>query len=151
MTWELPLDEWRCVLEVNLTGAFLCCKAVIPQMLQQCYGRIVNISSISGKEGNAEIVAYAASEAEVISLTKTLGKELARTEIRINCVTPAAIRTSIFDQCPRTMSNPWLRRSRSAVSDVQRNSHPSSPGLPSLSASFSAGAVFDLSGGRATC
>ncbi|HEV8256889.1 MAG TPA: SDR family NAD(P)-dependent oxidoreductase, partial [Casimicrobiaceae bacterium] len=97
-TWEYPVDAWRQVMEVNVNGVFLCNRAVVPAMLKQDYGRIVNIASVAGKEGNPNASAYSASKAAVIGLTKSLGKELARTGIRVNCVTPAAVKTAIFDQ-----------------------------------------------------
>jgi len=98
LTWEYPLDEWRKVIDVNLHGVFHCNRAVVPVMQRRDYGRIVNIASIAGKEGNPTACAYSASKAAVIGLTKSLGKELARSGIRVNCVTPAAVRTAIFDQ-----------------------------------------------------
>src|SRR3989441_10464351 len=97
-TWDYPVDAWREVMEINLNGVFLCNRAILPAMLRLDYGRIVNIASVAGKEGNPNASAYSASKAAVIALTKSLGKELARTGIRVNCVTPAAVRTAIFDQ-----------------------------------------------------
>ena len=96
--WETDLDEWRKVLRINLDGPFICCKAVVPAMLQQKYGRIVNIASIAGKEGNPNAAHYSASKAGLIALTKSLGKELAQHDILVNAVTPAAAKTAIFDQ-----------------------------------------------------
>jgi len=97
-TWEYPLDAWRSVMSVNLDGPFHCCRAVVPAMIAQKYGRIVNIASIAGKEGNPNAPAYSASKAAVIALTKSLGKELAGHDISVNAITPAAARTAIFDQ-----------------------------------------------------
>jgi NAD(P)-dependent dehydrogenase (short-subunit alcohol dehydrogenase family) len=96
--WDYPVDDWRQVMEVNINGVFLCCREVVGQMRKQGYGRIVNIASVAGKEGNPNASAYSASKAAVIGLTKSLGKELADTGIRVNCVTPAAVKTAIFDQ-----------------------------------------------------
>ena len=97
-TWEYPVDDWRRVLDVNLTGVFLCCRAIVPHMIASRCGRIVNVASVAGKEGNPNAPAYSASKAAVIALTKSLGKELARTGVVVNCVTPGAVRTAIFDQ-----------------------------------------------------
>ena len=97
-TWEYPVAEWDRVIDVNLKGVFYCNRAVVPFMQREGYGRIVNIASIAGKEGNPNASAYSASKAGVIALTKALGKELAQTEIRVNCVTPAAVRTPLFAQ-----------------------------------------------------
>ena len=97
-TWEYPVDDWKRVFDINVNGLFYCNRAVVPVMLKRDYGRIVNIASIAGKEGNPNASAYSASKAAVIGLTKSLGKELAKTGIRVNCVTPAAVRTAIFDQ-----------------------------------------------------
>ncbi len=97
-TWEYPIDEWQRVMDVNINGVFYSNRTVVPHMLAGSYGRIVNIASIAGKEGNPNASAYSTSKAAVIGLTKSLGKELARTEVRVNCVTPAAVRTPIFDQ-----------------------------------------------------
>src|SRR6184192_4151620 len=96
--WETDLDEWRKVLRINLDGPFICCKAVVPAMLAQKYGRIVNIASIAGKEGNPNAAHYSASKAGLIALTKSLGKELATSGILINCITPAVIQTDILKQ-----------------------------------------------------
>src|SRR6202035_3821092 len=97
-TWEYPFDLWKQVINVNLFGVYLCCRAIVPHMLQRNYGRIVNVASIAGKEGNPNASAYSASKAAVIALTKSLGKETAKYDIAVNCITPAAARTAIFDQ-----------------------------------------------------
>jgi len=149
-TAEYPIEEWERVLRVNLTSQFLCCRAVAPHMVQRKYGRIVNIASIAGKEGNPNAVAYSASKAGVIALTKSLGKELARTGVLANCVTPAAAKTAIFDQMTEEHINYML-------SKIPMNRFVTVAEIASLvcwlaseDCSFSTGAVFDISGGRAT-
>ena len=147
---EYPLDEWKKVMNLNLNSVFYCCKAVVPFMLKNDYGRIVNIASIAGKEGNPNASAYSTSKAGVIGLTKSLGKELAQKNIAVNCVTPAAAKTRIFDQMTEEHINYML-------SKIPRNKFAKVDELASLVTwlsseenSFSTAAVFDLSGGRAT-
>ena len=147
---EYPLDEWNKVINLNLNSVFYCCKAVVPFMLKNDYGRIVNIASIAGKEGNPNASAYSTSKAGVIGLTKSLGKELAQKNIAVNCVTPAAAKTRIFDQMTEEHINYML-------SKIPRNKFAKVEELASLVTwlsseenSFSTAAVFDLSGGRAT-
>ena len=145
-----PVDEWNKVINLNLNAVFYCCKAVVPFMIKNNYGRIVNIASIAGKEGNPNASAYSASKAGVIGLTKSLGKELAQNNIAVNCVTPAAAKTRIFDQMTDEHINYML-------SKIPRNKFAKVDELASLVTwlsseenSFSTAAVFDLSGGRAT-
>lgn len=148
--WEHPPEGWREVIDVNLTGIFLCCRAVVPTMRAQGYGRIVTIASIAGKEGNPNTSGYSASKAGVIALTKSLGKELAGQDIAVNCVTPAAARTRILEQTTQAHIDYML-------SKIPRGRLVAVEELASLVAwlvseenSFTTGAVFDLSGGRAT-
>jgi 3-oxoacyl-[acyl-carrier protein] reductase len=148
--WEYPVDAWRQVMEVNLTGLFICCREVVPVMRQHGYGRIVNIASVAGKDGNPNASAYSASKAAVIALTKSLGKELADTQIRVNCVTPAAVKTAIFDQ----MTGQHIQFMLSKI-PMGRFGTPEEVAslvgwLCTEDCSFSTGAVFDLSGGRST-
>ena len=147
---DYPTDEWEKVINLNLNAVFYCCKAVVPYMIKQNYGRIVNISSIAGKEGNPNAGAYSTSKAGVIGLTKSLGKELAQKNIAVNCVTPAAAKTRIFDQMTKEHIEYML-------SKIPRNKFAKVEELASLVTwlsseenSFSTAAVFDLSGGRAT-
>lgn len=147
---QYPFDGWRFVMSLNLDGVFLCCQAAVREMLKTGYGRIVNISSIAGKEGNPNAVAYSASKAGVIGLTKSIGKELAKTQIRVNCVTPAAIVTEMMDQL-----TPEFRAFVTAKIPVGRLGEADEVAaliswLSSEECSFSTGAVFDVSGGRAT-
>ncbi len=148
--WNYPVDEWQKVININLNAVFYCCKAVVPHMIKNNYGRIVNIASISGKEGNANASAYSSSKAGVIGLTKSLGKELADKNIAVNVVTPAGAKTRILNQMTKEHINYML-------SKVPRNRFLEVDELASLVAwlaseenSFSTGAVFDISGGRAT-
>ncbi len=149
-TWEYPIDTWKQVIDINLVGVFLCCRAVLPHMLRQGYGRIVNVASIAGKEGNANASAYSASKAGVIALTKSLGKETATRNIAVNCITPAAARTRIFDQMSQEHIDFMLSRiPRGRFLEVDEVSAMVA-WLVSEENSFTTGAVFDISGGRAT-
>jgi 2-dehydro-3-deoxy-L-rhamnonate dehydrogenase (NAD+) len=149
-TWEYPLEAWAKVMRINVDGVFHCCRAVVPLMLRNRYGRIINIASVAGKEGNPNASAYSASKAAVIGLTKSLGKELADRDIAVNCITPAAARTRIFDQ----MSEEHIAF---MLSKIPRGRFLEVEEVASLVAwlaspenSFTTAAVFDISGGRAT-
>ena len=152
-TWECTIEDWNRVIGVDLTGTFLCCKAVVPGMMERGYGRIVNIASIAGKEGSAIDPSYAAAKAGVIGLTKSLAKEVAGAGVLVNCVTPAAIRTEIFKQMRKELfqhildTNDGLPIGR--LGEAEEVAHLVA-WLCSKDCSFSTGAVFDLSGGRAT-
>lgn len=149
-SWEYPVDAWKQVIDINLTGVFLCCRAIVPHMLRQEYGRIVNLASIAGKEGNANASAYSASKAGVIAFTKSLGKETANKNIAVNCITPAAARTRIFDQMSQEHIDFMLSRiPRGRFLEVDEISAMVA-WLVSEENSFTTAAVFDLSGGRAT-
>jgi 3-oxoacyl-[acyl-carrier protein] reductase len=147
---EYPIDAWNRVIDVNLNGVFYCNRAVVPHMLNGGWGRIVNIASIAGKEGNPNAAAYSASKAGVIGLTKSLGKELAGTEIRVNCVTPAAVRTPIFDQMTQHHIDFMLSKIPLGRFGEIDEIAALACWLASEECSFSTGAVFDASGGRAT-
>jgi NAD(P)-dependent dehydrogenase (short-subunit alcohol dehydrogenase family) len=149
-TWEYPPETWRAVLAIDLTGVYLCCRALVPGMLEQRYGRIVNIASIAGKEGNPNASAYSAAKAGVIGLTKSLGKELAGTGVLVNCVTPAAVETDIFQQMTREHID--FMRSKIPMGRFGKVEEVAAlvAWLASEECSFSTGAVFDISGGRAT-
>ena len=149
-TWEYPVDAWRQVMDVNLNGLFYCNRAIAPAMLKNDYGRIVNIASVAGKEGNPNASAYSTSKAAVIGLTKSLGKELARTGIRVNCVTPAAVRTAIFDQMTQQHIDFMLSKIPMGRFGAVDEIAALVAWLASEDCSFSTGAVFDASGGRAT-
>ena len=149
-TWEYPVEEWRRVMSINLDGQFHCCKAIVPKMIAQDYGRIVNIASIAGKEGNPNAPAYSASKAGVIALTKSLAKETASKDISVNAITPAAAKTAIFDQMTQSHIDFML-------SKIPRGRFVRVDEIAALAAfcassdcSFTTGAVFDISGGRAT-
>ena len=149
-TWEYPVEEWLKVVDIDLNGTFLCCKALVPFMRENKYGRIVNIASIAGKEGNPNAAPYSAAKAGVIGLTKSLGKELADMNITVNCITPAAVRTEIFDQISQEHIDFMLSKipiGRFGTVDEIANLIT---WLSSEECSFSTGGVFDISGGRAT-
>ncbi len=149
-TVDYPIEEWERVLRINLTSQFLCCRAVAPHMAKAGYGRIVNIASIAGKEGNPNAVAYSASKAGVVSLTKSLGKELAQSGVLVNCVTPAAARTAIFEQMTREHIQYMLSKIPMARFVEVDEIAALVCWLASEECSFSTGGVFDISGGRAT-
>lgn len=148
--WDYPVDAWRQVLQVNLTGSFLCCRALVPVMRAADYGRIVNIASVAGKDGNPNASAYSASKAAVIALTKSLGKELADSGVRANCVTPAAVRTAIFDQMSEAHIQFMLAKIPMGRFGTPEEVAALVAWLCTEECSFSTGAVFDLSGGRST-
>jgi 2-dehydro-3-deoxy-L-rhamnonate dehydrogenase (NAD+) len=149
-TVDYPIEEWERVLRINLTSQFLCCRAVAPKMVKAKYGRIVNIASIAGKEGNPNAVAYSASKAGVISLTKSLGKELAQAGVLVNCITPAAARTAIFDQMTQQHIDYMLSKIPMGRFVEVDEIAALACFLASEDCSFSTGGVFDISGGRAT-
>jgi 2-dehydro-3-deoxy-L-rhamnonate dehydrogenase (NAD+) len=149
-TWEYPADEWAQVMRVNLDGPFHCCRSIAPQMIAQGYGRIVNIASIAGKEGNPNASAYSVSKAGVIALTKSLGKELAGHDIAVNCITPAAARTAIFDQMKPEFIEFMLSKIPRARFVKVEEIAALAAWCASADNSFTTGAVFDISGGRAT-
>ena len=149
-TWEYPIEEWMKVVDIDLNGTFPCCRALVPFMRENKYGRIVNIASIAGKEGNTNAAPYSAAKAGVIGLTKSLGKELADMNITVNCITPAAVRTEIFDQISQEHIDFMLSKipiGRFGTVDEIANLIT---WLSSEECSFSTGGVFDISGGRAT-
>ena len=148
--WDYPVDAWRQVVDVNLTGVFICCREVSAQMRAQGYGRIVNIASVAGKDGNPNASAYSASKAGVIALTKSLGKELAGTGVRVNCVTPAAVKTAIFDQMTPDHIAFMLSKIPMGRFGTVEEVAAMVAWLCTEDCSFSTGATFDLSGGRAT-
>jgi NAD(P)-dependent dehydrogenase (short-subunit alcohol dehydrogenase family) len=149
-TWDYPLDAWRRIMAVNLDGPFHCCRAIVPQMIANKYGRIVNIASIAGKEGNPGASAYSASKAGLISLTKSLGKELASHDIAVNCITPSSAKTDLLKQFPEEFVKTMLAK-------VPRGRFVRAEEIAAMAAfcastecSFTTGGVFDISGGRAT-
>jgi 2-dehydro-3-deoxy-L-rhamnonate dehydrogenase (NAD+) len=149
-TVDYPIEEWERVMRINLTSQFLCCRAVAPHMVKAKYGRIVNIASVAGKEGNPNAVAYSASKAGVISLTKSLGKELAQSGVLVNCITPAAAKTAIFDQMTKEHIAYMLAKiPMNRFVNVEEIAALAG-WLASEDCSFSTGGVFDISGGRAT-
>jgi NAD(P)-dependent dehydrogenase (short-subunit alcohol dehydrogenase family) len=148
--WDYPADEWQKVMQVNVNGLFHCCREVVPQMRARNYGRIINIASVAGKDGNPNASAYSASKAAVIGLTKSLGKELADTGIRVNCVTPAAVKTAIFDQMSPEHIQFMLSKIPMGRFGTTEEVAAMVGWLATEDCSFSTGAVFDLSGGRST-
>jgi 3-oxoacyl-[acyl-carrier protein] reductase len=149
-SWEYPIEDWQQVINVDLNGVYYCCRAVVPMMREQKYGRIVNVASIAGKEGNPNAAAYSAAKAGVIALTKSLAKETADLDIAVNCISPAAAKTRIFDQISQQHIDYML-------SKIPRGRFVRVEEIAAMVAwmvseenSFTTGAAFDLSGGRAT-
>jgi len=149
-TWEYPVEDWLQVLDIDLNGVFYCCRAVVPIMRSAGYGRVVNIASVAGKEGNPNAPAYSAAKAGVIGLTKSLGKELAETDIRVNCVTPAVAKTRIFDQMTEEHIGYMLSKIPMGRFVEVEEIAALVAWLSSEECSFSTGAVFDITGGRST-
>ncbi|MCW5623630.1 MAG: SDR family oxidoreductase [Burkholderiales bacterium] len=147
---DYPLDEWKRVFDINVHGVFHCCRAIVPHMTANNYGRIVNIASVAGKEGNPKASAYSASKAAVIGLTKSLGKELATNRITVNCVTPAAVKTPIFDQVAQFHIDYMLSKIPMARFGLVEEIAAMVSWMCTEDCSFTTGGVFDLSGGRAT-
>lgn len=149
-TWEYPLEEWDRVVAADLSSAFLCCRAVAPIMIERGYGRIVNVASVAGKEGNANASAYSAAKAGVIALTKSLGKELARSGVLVNCVAPAMIKTELLDEMtPEYIAGVTAKIPMGRFGLIEETAEMVA-WLCSDACSFATGAVFDVSGGRAT-
>ena len=148
-TWEYPLEDWYQVIDVDLNAVFLCCRALVPGMIEAGWGRIVNVASIAGKDGNPNAPAYSAAKAAVIGLTKALGKELSAKGVLVNCVTPAAIRTAIFEQMTQEHIDFMLSKIPMGRFGLVEEAAAMIAWLASEDCSFSTGAVFDLSGGRA--
>lgn len=149
-TWEYPLDAWQRVIDVDLTGVFHCCRAVAADMQQTGYGRIVNIASVAGKEGNANGSAYSAAKAGVIALTKSLGKELAQSGVTVNCLTPAMVETDLLQEMtPEYIAGVKAKIPMGRFGTIQENADMVA-WLCSAECSFTTGGVFDVSGGRAT-
>ncbi|MBT6440909.1 MAG: SDR family oxidoreductase [Alphaproteobacteria bacterium] len=149
-TWEYDVAAWRRVIDIDLTGTFLVARAVVPALIKNGYGRVVNIASIAGKEGNPNAPAYSAAKAGVIALTKSLGKELADKGVIVNCVTPAAVKTAIFDQMSEEHINYMLSKIPLGRFGQVEEIASLVTWLASEECSFSTGAAFDISGGRAT-
>lgn len=149
-SWEYPIDDWDKVVDINLSGTFYVSRTAIPHMLENDYGRIVNVASIAGKEGNPKAPAYSATKAGVIGLTKALGKELAQTNVMVNCVTPAAVRTAIFDQMTQEHIDFMLSKIPMNRFGLVEEIAAMVAWLASEECSFATGGVFDVSGGRAT-
>jgi NAD(P)-dependent dehydrogenase (short-subunit alcohol dehydrogenase family) len=147
---EYPVEDWKRVIDIDLNGPFLCCRAVVPHMVKAGYGRIVNIASIAGKEGNPNAAAYAAAKGGLIAFTKALGKELARTGVLVNCVTPAAAQTAILDQVTAEFAQYMLSKIPMGRFVKVEEIAAMTCWLASDDCSFSTGGVFDISGGRAT-
>jgi 3-oxoacyl-[acyl-carrier protein] reductase len=149
-SWEYPVDEWRRIMAVNVEGVYLCCRAVIPAMVAQKYGRIVNIASIAGKNGNPQLTPYSTSKAAVIGFTKALGKDLAKDGVVVNCITPTAVHTDMVKSFPQSAVDAIL-----AQTPMGRMGRPEELAamvawMCSEDCSFTTGGVFDISGGRAT-
>ena len=148
--WDYPPEDWVQVQQVNLNGLFFCCREIVPLMRERNYGRIINIASVAGKDGNPNASAYSASKAAVIGLTKSLGKELADTGIRVNCVTPAAVKTAIFDQMSAEHIAFMLSKIPMGRFGTPEEVAAMVAWLSTEDCAFSTGAVFDLSGGRSS-
>lgn len=148
-TWQYEPADWKKVMDVNVNGVFLCNRAAVREMLKTDYGRVINIASIAGKDGNPNAPAYSTSKAAVIGLTKSLGKETAKTGIRVNCITPAAVHTPIFDQMTQTHIDFMLSKIPMARFGLVDEVAAMVAWMASEECSFTTGAVFDLSGGRA--
>ena len=148
--WKYPIDEWHKVLNVNLNGTFYCCKAIVPHMIKNNYGRIVNVASVAGKDGNANASAYSSAKAAAIGFTKSLGKELAEKNIAVNAVTPASAKTRILDQMSKEhVQYMFSKIPRKRFLEMDEFASLVT-WLSSQENSFSTGAVFDISGGRST-
>jgi 3-oxoacyl-[acyl-carrier protein] reductase len=148
--WDYPIDEWMRVFAVNVNGTFYCSRTIVPHMRKNGYGRVVNIASVAGKDGNPNASGYSASKAAIIALTKSLGKELADADIRVNCVTPAAVRTPLFAQLPQQHIDFMLSKIPLGRFGLPEEVASLVAWLSSAECSFSTGAVFDISGGRST-
>lgn len=150
VTWNYPVDQWLRVIELDMNAVFYCCRAILPQMIERNYGRVVNIASIAGKEGNANAAAYSTAKAGVIGLTKSLGKELADYDIAVNCITPAAAKTRIFEQMSQTHIDMMLSKIPRKRFVLVEEVAAMVCWMASEENRFTTGGVFDISGGRAT-